>query len=157
MDKDTIKQILQDFLEKISLPYTTVEDEVLSDGVFRFNILSEVPRYVIGSRGSNLFALQHCFRLFLKRDFEDQKVPVILDANDYRKNQEDNLILLADQKIEFLRQKKQPIRLAPMASYKRRKLHTYIAENYPDVTTESHGDRDDRYVVIKLKEDKRGE
>jgi len=154
MDKDIIKQLLQEFLDKTCIAYSELEDETLSDGIFRFNIVSDVPRYIIGRKGANLFALQHCFRLSLKKDFMESRVPVILDANDYRRHQEDNLVLLSDQKVQILKEKKEPIRLAPMPSYKRRKIHTYIAENYPDVTTESHGERDNRYVVIKLKEEK---
>ena len=78
---------------------------------------------------------------------------MILDVDGYRKRQEESVKTLAEKKVELARQTKQDQLLPPMSSYFRRIVHLFLASGeFPDVTTESMGEGDNRQVIIKIKD-----
>lgn len=146
-----MKQILQELLNQAQIPYTEIQEELLDDGITRYNIMSEEPQIVVGRHGETLFAIQHVFRLMTRRMSEDG-LRMIVDANDYRKKQEQNVISLSETKIAKLREHGGVIHFNPMPSYKRRAIHMHIMENHTDIDTKSVGVGQDRKLTISLKD-----
>ena len=77
---------------------------------------------------------------------------IFLDIDNYRKRQEENVIALAERKIESVRQNGRPQHLPPMSAYFRRQIHTLCMNTgYEDIETLSQGEDDRRHIIIKLK------
>ncbi len=146
-----IRETLEELLQRLSTPFRKIRIEKKDDNTFRANIESEEPSLLIGHHGENIYALQNILRtiIFKKQpgDFN-----VIIDVDDYRKRQEENVIKLAERKVESLRQTKHEQSLPPMSPYFRRIVHLHLAKaEYSDVITESVGEGDFRHLTIKPK------
>lgn len=147
-----IQETVEELLNKLSTPFRKVRIENQEDGMYRINIESEEPSLLIGHHGENIHALQNILRIILWKKKPEEKFSVLVDVDDYRKRQEENVIDLAERKAEVVRQNQETQSLPPMSPYFRRVVHLHLAENYEDVTTESVGEGDFRYLTIKPKE-----
>lgn len=145
----TIKKILEELLLKLEADFNkvTVKEE---DKLYKVNIESDNPSILIGHHGETIYALQSLLKtLCWKKNKEEFNV--VLDIDDYRKRQEDNVISLAKRKAENVQQTGESESLPPMSPYFRRIVHLYLKENFEDLDTESTGEGDHRKVVIKPK------
>lgn len=152
---ETIKKLLEEFLQQVFLDFHSIEMEEGEENgikIVRLNIKAHDPRTSIGKKGERLFALQHIFRLFLRKKINDEAVEVILDIDGYRKNQEENVIYIAKEKVEELKRNGGIVEFFPMLSYQRRAIHTYVNENHPDIMTESVGAGLDRKITIRFRD-----
>lgn len=146
-----IQETVEEILTKLSTPFRKVRLEKSDDNTFRVNIESEEPSLLIGHHGENIHALQNIVKTILFRK-QSGDFNVILDVDNYKKRQEDNVLNLADRKIETLRKTGQKQSLPPMSPYFRRLVHLHIAEKYDDIETESIGEGDFRYLTMQKKE-----
>lgn len=146
-----IQETIEEILTKLNTPFRKVRLEQMDDTTYRANIESEEPSLLIGHHGENIHALQNVIRLILWNKEPESKVNVIIDVDNYRKRQEENVINLAERKVENLRKTNETQSLPPMSSYFRRLVHLHLAGKYDDVTTESVGEGDFRYLTIKSK------
>lgn len=144
-----IQETVQEILNKLSSPFRKVRLEEVDEKSIRVNIESEEPSLLIGHHGENIYALQSILKTILFKKGID--LNVILDIDDYRKRQENNVIELAERKIETLRKTGQIQSLPAMSGYFRRVVHLHIAKKHEDIQTESVGEGDMRYLTIKLK------
>lgn len=156
MELETIlKETLENLLIKIQAPFdeiTVEKDESLDKNLFRMNIDTEDPSMLIGFHGENIHALQHLVKVISWRKTKEE-FNILLDVDNYRKKQEDNVIGLADRKVEMARRTKKSQVLPPMSPYFRRVVHLHLTDSqFDDVTTESIGDGDHRQVTILLKD-----
>jgi spoIIIJ-associated protein len=144
-----IQELVEEILNKLNTPFRRVKIEQ-KDDLYRVNIESEEPSLLIGRHGENITALQNIVRTILRqKDTEDYNV--VLDVDDYRKRQEENVIKLAERKIDTVRKTGQIQSLPPMSPYFRRVIHLYLAKHFDDILTESIGEGDFRYLTIKPK------
>ncbi len=146
-----IQETVEELLNKLSTPFRKVRIEAQEDGMYRINIESEEPSLLIGHHGENIHALQNILRIILWKKKPEEKFSVMVDVDDYRKRQEENVIDLAERKAEVVRQNQEAQSLPPMSPYFRRVVHLHLAKNYQDVVTESVGEGDFRYLTIKPK------
>ena len=146
-----IQETVEELLTKLCTPFRKIRLEKKDDETFRINIESEEPSLLIGHHGENIHALQNLLRVILWNKRPEEKVNVIVDIDNYRKRQEDNVISLAERKVEAALKTNEVQSLPPMSPYFRRIIHLYLAEKYQDVTTESVGEGDFRYLTIKPK------
>lgn len=145
-----IKKIISEFLVHLGLDFTDVEVEKVADRDFRVNITSEDPSLLIGYHGENLKAMQKVLKVMIFRQVGDD-VEIKLDVDNYRKRQEENVLTIAAQKADEVRQTGVKVALPPMSAYFRRLVHLMILEDHSDLITESMGEGDFRQVVIKTK------
>ena len=146
-----IRETLEEILQKLSTPFRKIRIEKRDDNTYRANIESEEPSLLIGHHGENIFALQNILRTIVFKK-HDGDFNVIIDVDDYRKRQEENIIKLAERKVETVRQTGHGQALPPMSPYFRRLIHLHLAEpDYGDVETESVGEGDFRHLTIKPK------
>ena len=108
---------------------------------------SENARLLIGKNGQNLKSLEHVLRsIFLKKTTEISNI--IVDVNDYRKSQTNQLIDLAKQTVTRVRSTQKAEAMFPMSPFERRIVHMELA-SCPDIATESIGAEPNRRIVVK--------
>ena len=119
------------------------------DGIVDFpslNIEGEDLGILIGRRGQTLASLQYMVRLILSQRM-DEKIPVIVDVEGYKRRRYESLRVLANRIAEQVRTRKRPFTLEPMPAFERRIIHMTLA-GHPDIVTESTGAGEARKVVV---------
>jgi spoIIIJ-associated protein len=146
-----LKEILEGLLIRIEAPFdgvTIEKDEVADTDMYRINIDTEDPSMLIGFHGENIHALQHLLKVLSWRIIQEN-FNILLDVDNYRKRQEDNIVNLAKRKVEMVRKTQKTQVLPPMSPYFRRVIHLYLTgPKFGDITTESIGDGDHRQITI---------
>ncbi|MCX6735274.1 MAG: KH domain-containing protein [Candidatus Peregrinibacteria bacterium] len=150
--EDVLKETLEEILKKLGTNYTKIlisEDEKDS---YVVNIKSDEPSLLIGYHGENIQALQHLLKVLVWKKCDTEKFNILVDVDDYRKRQEDNVIALSQRKVDAVRKTGRKQILPPMSPYFRRKIHLYcMGAGFDDIETASEGEGDRRHIVIKLK------
>ncbi len=148
-----IHQIIETLLNKIGVGINKIRIEKTPEGGYRVNIETSHPNLMIGHRGETIGAMQHLVKLLFWKETDRQDISrpeLSLDIESYRKRQEQNIIQLAERKVEMVRKLSSPQSLPAMSPYFRRVVHLHLAQDkYQDISTESQGDGDYRYIVIK--------
>lgn len=150
--EDVLKETLEEILNKIEADYSKITINEDEKDNFSININSENPSLLIGYHGENIQALQHILKVLAWKKCPNEQFNILLDIDDYRKRQEENVLNLAMRKIEAVRANGRQQKLPPMSSYFRRKIHTLcMGAGYDDIETFSEGDGDLRHIILKLK------
>lgn len=160
-----ILQLVEDFTKRMELPITNIELSKSDDGTYRVNLEVENANEVIGYRGENLIALQHVLKLILWREIDAENAKsgkkavtsesfgFVLDIENYRKKQEENIIQMAEQKAEIARKTRKNQTLPPMSPYFRRLVHVHFTQpQFSDLETVSVGQGEFRQLTIRSKE-----
>jgi spoIIIJ-associated protein len=110
---------------------------------------------VIGRRGVVVDALQHVVnkvvykeRAGRREDAGQKGKPFVVDAGGYRDKQVERLRGLAQRTAEKVLATNAVVPLAPMSAHDRRIVHMAIAELFPNLTTRSEGEGDDRHILV---------
>lgn len=159
---DLIQEVLSDLLEKLGISFNHITVEQQDKELFRANIETEEASILIGYHGDTIQALQQMLKVLLfrrigkykKKSLEQpsEEFHVIVDVDNYRKRQEENVINLAERKVDLVRKTGQMQYLPPMSPYFRRLVHLHLAQpSFTDIMTESVGENVHRQVTIKKK------
>lgn len=100
---------------------------------------------LVGDEGRVLEALQELTRLAVFRE-TGERSRLMLDVGGYRADVRKNLLLLADEAIEEVRDTSEAVKLAPMSPFERKVVHDAVAA--AGLRSESEGDEPTRCVVI---------
>lgn len=150
--EDLIKETLEQLLIKLGTDYNKITIEEEEKDSYLVNIESENPSLLIGYHGDNIQALQHILKVLLWKKTNSEHFNILLDVDNYRQRQEENILHLAERYVEKCRQTGRPQKLPAMSPYFRRKVHMYcMGAGLDDIETESQGSGDLRYVILKLK------
>ncbi len=150
--EETLEEILTEILTKLGTEFSKVTVEEEENKNFAINIESDNPSLLIGYHGDNIQALQHVLKVISWKKLQNEQFNIIVDIDNYRRRQEDNILALAERKIDTARKTGRKQILPPMSSYFRRKIHLLCMESgFEDIETYSEGDGDRRQVIIKLK------
>lgn len=145
-----IRQFIEEFFSKMSLPLTKVEITLKEDGEYYVNIFSPESSLLIGYHGENLMALQHVIKMSFLRQNNDDELMLTIDVDSYRKRQEEGVIALAERKVDKVRMTQKPASLPPMSPYFRRVVHLYLTKpEFADITTTSDGQGEMRKILIR--------
>lgn len=146
-----LKELLEEMLIRLEVPYDSVSIEQDKDEkppMYRINIKTEDPSVLIGFHGENIHALQHLLKV-LAWEKTHENFNILVDVDNYRKRQEENVINLAERKAEMARKTNKTQVLPPMSSYFRRVVHLHLAKpEYDDLSTKSIGEGNHRQVTI---------
>lgn len=116
-------------------------------GRLKVRVQVEGGRDLIGERGLTLACLQHIVRrIAVKKDLASSFVDI--DVNGYKQIREQVLSDFARDIGERVRLQGRPIELEPMPPFDRRVIHLALGI-YPDLTTESIGEGESRYIVVR--------
>lgn len=138
------KDILSGILSRMDLTCEVTAEET-SDAVM-INIKGDGNGLLIGKRGQNLDALQYIVNKAANKTGNGRKV-IIVDAEDYRKRQEESLIALAEKIGEKVRKTKKSVALSYMNAHSRRIIHMAL-QNNEFVTTKSRGEGEYKKIVV---------
>ncbi len=153
MDHAVIENIIGQLLTHLQLSFDGVKVTQEED-VTRVEILSSDASRIIGWHGETLNSLQHLLKSLVRTAQKLERTPfLVLDVDGYRRQQEDKVKKIAEQKADFVRRTGNRIALAPMSPYFRRIVHLHVAQHpeMQDLTTESVGEGDYRQIVLKMK------
>lgn len=146
MDQEMIKNEIAHILVSMGFAFETIEAH--QGSASRFSVhMTEDARMLIGERGNNLAALEYLVKRIVRRQ-SGQEVKFTLDVNDYRMKRLECLKQDVKNASRQVRVYNREMPLRPMSAFERRIVHLLLAE-YPDITTESVGQGDERRVVIK--------
>jgi spoIIIJ-associated protein len=151
--KDKVK-ILQDLTDKLlELMSTKAKASVEYDKEnenFVVNIdAGDETGLLIGKKGETLLSIQTVLSVLLKQKTGEWN-RVVANVGDYREKEESYLKDLAASTAERAIETKEPQSLYNLKAWQRRVVHMALAEN-KEVVTESRGEGDDRFLVIKPK------
>ncbi len=117
-----------------------------SDRFIRVAIEGDELGLIIGRRGETLNAIQYLVNVITGRESEDRR-SVILDAGDFRRRREEDLVALARRMADRAVKSGRQVRLDPMPPHERKIAHMALHED-DRVETQSEGDDPSRFVVI---------
>lgn len=104
---------------------------------------------LIGRHGETLKAIETALSMILKQK-TGEWIRVIVNIGDWRKKQEEYLGELATQAAERAKETKEPQPIYNLTPAQRRIIHMALSKNQ-EVTTESVGEGEERYLVVKPK------
>lgn len=150
--EDVLKETLEQLLKKLELEYTKITVNEEENENFLINVSSENPSQFIGYHGENIQAIQHLLKILAWKECKSNNFNILLDVDEYRKRQEDNVINLTTRKIEITRKTGRAQSLPAMSPYLRRRVHLHcMGSGFEDIETYSQDEGDRRHIVIKLK------
>ncbi|MBT3864549.1 KH domain-containing protein [Candidatus Peregrinibacteria bacterium] len=151
--EQTIKESLENILIKIGTEFSEVTVEKKDEKTYIANIESTEASILIGHHGETIQNLQHLLKVVTWSQTKGaEEFNVIVDVDGYRQKQEENVINLAERKVDFVRNTGRAQSLPPMSGYFRRIVHMRLMEpEFDDIETESEGERDTRHIIIKPK------
>src|SRR3989344_495354 len=102
---------------------------------------------LIGKKGETLTSLQVVFGVLLKQKVGEWNREVV-NVGDYREKEEEYLRNLAQSTAQRAKETGEPQSLYNLKSWQRRIVHMALSED-KDLTTESVGEGEERYLVVK--------
>jgi spoIIIJ-associated protein len=152
MDKKT--KILQELTDELlKLMSTKAKAEVSYDKEnenFVVNIdAGDETGLLIGKKGETLLSIQTLLSVLFKQKTGEWN-RVVANVGDYREKEESYLKSLATTTASRAKETGQPQSLYNLKAWQRRVVHLALSED-KDIVTESQGEGEDRYLVIKSK------
>ncbi len=145
-----IELLIKQILEKIGIAGRV--DILKSEEYPQFIIRTQEAGLLIGENGQHLIAFKHLLKKIADNEFRKnnvEKIPFLLDVNNYQAKKIEELRNLARMSAQRVRYFKKEVEMRPMTSYERRIIHSTLAE-YLDIETKSSGEDPNRKVIIKL-------
>jgi spoIIIJ-associated protein len=121
-------------------------DELVSGGRPMVEVVGDRLGSLVGPRGATLEALQELARLAVYRETGTPS-RLLLDVGGYRANRKKELIALAKNAIEKVRQHGEAVRLDPMSAFERKCVHD-VVNAAEGVESESEGVEPNRRIVV---------
>ena len=138
--------ILKNLLDRMGFLDAEIGEQE-AGGRVKVDIKVSEARDLIGERGETLSMFQHIARrIAAKHIFPPPLIDI--DVNGYKRMREDVLADFARDIGAKVRFEKKAAELDPMPAFDRRVIHLALA-NFSDLTTESAGVGDARYVVVR--------
>lgn len=104
---------------------------------------------LIGKKGETLNSIQTVLGVLLKQKIGEW-MRVVVNVGDYREKEEDYLKTLAETTAARAKETGEPQNLYNLKPWQRRVVHMTLSED-KDLVTESAGEGEDRYLVVKSK------
>lgn len=150
---DKIKIIKEEATVLLDKMVDSAEVEVVQDENTYSVIIKteEGAPTVIGRHGETIRALQKILEVICYKKF-GEPIELLVNVNDYRERQKERLEELASRLAAKTQDLKSPSYLRGLSSYERKIVHEYVVANYPELSSYSVGEGQDRRLVINLKE-----
>ena len=150
MKKNTedLKKLAADLLRLMSVEAGLEVSFDKDQDAFLVNIdAGEATGLLIGRKGETLASLQTILGVMLKQNVGEWK-RVIINVGDYREKEEDYLKNLAVSAAGRAKETGEPQSLYNLKAWQRRVIHMFLSDD-PGIMTESVGEGEERYLVIK--------
>ena len=143
---DYSKKYLKDIAIGMGIKDIQLETQ-RTENYIKITMHSENSSILIGKGGRTLSSLQTLLKAALSNQ-TGMKINIIVDVENYRIKQENNIEKLAKKLAKEVLKTKEPITMDSMNSYERRIVHNVLG-NFKGISTESEGEEPNRKVVIK--------
>ncbi len=151
---DTVKNITQEFFEKMSVDFSNLEVIEEQENIFLVKIKTEESGLLIWPHGKNLDAIQSILKNILSKQL-DSNIRLHMEINDYQASKDQRLFSFVQSKINYVKKTGQDFKLPYYGWYERKKIHSYVAElNDPTIFTKSIGEWNQRRLYLCKKEAK---
>lgn len=151
---DTVKNITQEFFEKMSVDFSNLEVIEEQENIFLVKIKTEESGLLIWPHGKNLDAIQSILKNILSKQL-DSNIRLHMEINDYQASKDQRLFSFVQSKINYVKKTGQDCKLPYYGWYERKKIHSYVAElNDPTIFTKSIGEWNQRRLYLCKKEAK---
>jgi spoIIIJ-associated protein len=145
----SIKELAERLLSLVgSRAKVDVKEDTKNEATLITMQAEEDAGLLIGNRGRTLNDIQTILGMILKRRTGEWK-RVVVDVSGWREKEEKRLSELARQTAERVRATGEPQALYNLSPSQRRTIHLALAEE-KDIHTESHGEEEERYLLISL-------
>lgn len=146
---DLVKQTTDKLIEMLGVD-ASANVEFVSDNIFNVDITTpEETGLLIGFRGENIFSLQTVLGVMLK-SLTGEWLRINVNVGDYKQKQEQKLKDMADQIAVRAVESGQDQPIYNLNATQRRIIHLHLSDR-DDVFTESQGEEENRYLVVKPK------
>lgn len=146
--KEILNNLVNELFDLIGLDISFSINYEKENDAFLVNIdAGEAAGLLIGARGETLNSLQMILGMMLKNELGEWK-RIVFNVGDWREKHEEYLKNLALQTAERVRETGQEQSLYNLTPAQRRIIHVALAET-EDVVTESVGEGEERYLVVK--------
>ncbi|MGH2678924.1 MAG: protein jag [Actinomycetota bacterium] len=145
---DAIADFVEELLERMGI------DAIAEPATHRGHVYVDIVdgpeedmSLLIGRQGQTLDAIQELARTAVGRRLDD-RIRVLVDVGDYRKQQEERLVENAREVAERVLRTGDSEQLDPMNAYQRKLVHDAVAE-FDGLESVSEGADPDRFVVVR--------
>jgi spoIIIJ-associated protein len=142
-------EIAADYIEGLLdiLDFDGDIEELVQNGRPMVEVVGARLNALVGARGSTLEALQELSRLAVYRQTGEPS-RLLLDVGGFRAGRRKELIAVARNAAEKVKQHGEPVRLEPMSAFERKCVHDVI-NAMPGVESESEGVEPSRRIVVR--------
>ncbi len=151
--KDAVEKIASDFFEKLWADYSELQVLEEAENIFRISLKSEDSHLLIGPHWKNLEVLTHILKLLIAK-LSKEHINLHLEVNDYLEKKDEKLLSFIASKIDYVKESGKDIVLPFFTSYERKKVHSFVSEQWWSVSTESRWEWRDRRIHLCKKEEK---
>jgi spoIIIJ-associated protein len=148
---ETLKKLSEELFSLMSIPKAKIEVKYDKENeAYIVNV--EAPDetgLLIGKKGETLSSLQTVLGVLLKGKVGEWN-RVVVNIGDYREKEEEYLRNLAISTADRAKETGQPQNLYNLKPWQRRIIHLALSED-SSIETESEGEGEERYLVIKSK------
>jgi spoIIIJ-associated protein len=146
----TLHEIVESLLKGAKITFTEIQISLREENEYYVNVVAqEDGGLLIGYHGETLRSLEILVNALLKA--RELNARVFFDAESYRRNQEKNILELAERKAKKVLETGDEDVLPPMSPYNRRLVHLMFMERaseFPGIKTLSTGEGDMRQVRL---------
>ena len=142
--KEKAKKFLEKIFELAKIP-ATVKSEIVNKKLF-LTINGDGSGILIGRRGQTLNALQYLVNKFVNRSREN-RIPVIVDTENYRNRQEAKLVHMARQLGDRAKKRQKSVATELLTSQERRVIYLSL-QNSQNLIAKSEGEGELKKVII---------
>lgn len=142
------------YLEKM-LAILDIEAQVHEENIdestvcLRIDCKASDAKVLIGRKGQTLEALQFLLRQMCRGAARMDQGHFMLDVLNYRQRRREQIMDQAKEgAVAVLNGETEEFELQPMSAFERRIVHKYLQEHFPELSSNSAGQGEDRHIVI---------
>ena len=154
------KQWLEDLLRLMGIPAAVKIEMVKAAGgesesfwltIDETTLTLDRVQCLIGQKGETIDAIQYLANALVNIGVEpEERRAFTVELNGYRARRQAELLALAQQVAQQVRETGREVEMKALSSAERRQVHT-ILQDSEDLTTESRGQEPDRRLVVRLR------
>lgn len=147
--EDTARTYLEKMLAILDIEAVVYEENVdESTTCLRIDCKAADAKLLIGRKGQTLEALQFLLRQMCRGGQIEQQ-HFMIDVLNYRSRRREVIVEQAKEgAVAVLNGEAEEFELQPMSAFERRVVHKYLQEHFPELSSDSRGQGEDRHIVI---------
>ena len=147
--EETARTYLEKMLAILDIEAVVYEENVdESTTCLRIDCKASDAKLLIGRKGQTLEAMQFLLRQMCRGATVEQQ-PFMIDVLNYRSRRREQIVDQAKEgAVAVLNGETEEYELQPMSAFERRIVHKYLQEHFPELSSDSRGQGEDRHIVI---------